>query len=256
MSATHIRFILALALLAVGAPAKAADENGFFSRFERADKTRWYVSNGWANGDHQGCEWRAEEVRYENSRVQLGLSDRWATKRPYACAEIQTHKRSGYGLYEARLRTAAGSGLNTGFFTYVGPPLGVPEWDEIDFEFLGKDPGTVDINYWTNGKTQLGKKIQLGFDASRDFHNYAFDWSPTGIRYYADGKLIYETPPDAKIPHNPGKLFLTLWSGAKAQDDWMGPFQYKGPVSAEVEWAAYTPPNAPCQFPESLKCKQ
>jgi endo-1,3-1,4-beta-glycanase ExoK len=240
----------------LGVAAYGQENEAFRADFSGPDPSRWQVSSGWTNGTHQGCEWRVEEVDYSGGNVQLGLSNKGGTQRPYGCSEIHTGKRYGYGLYETRLKTASGSGLNTGFFTYVGPPNGVAEWDEIDFEFLGKDPTTVNLNHFTNGKAEDGKVIQLGFDASKDFHNYAIDWTPTKISWYVDYKLVLETPGNAHIPRNPGSLFLTLWSGSDEENAWMGPFKYTAPVKAEASWAAFTPPGGACQFPESLRCKK
>ena len=50
------------------------------------------------------------------------------------------------------MKAAAGSGLNTGFFTYIGPTHKQPH-DEIDFEVLGKDPSKVQINQYVDGKS-------------------------------------------------------------------------------------------------------
>jgi endo-1,3-1,4-beta-glycanase ExoK len=235
--------------------AKAEDGTGFVEMFQYLSHDRWYVSNGWANGDYQSCEWRENAIATSRNDLRLTLSDRGGKVRPLGCPEIRTKARLGYGLYEARIRIAAGSGLVTAFFTYVGPPTGSPEHDEIDFEFLGKDPHTVNINHFTNGKPYDGKVIQLGFDASQTFHNYGFEWTPDKIRWFVDGKVVSETPVGAKIPRNPGNLYFMLWSGSKVQDAWMGPFSYIAPVTADVEWAAYTPTDAPCRFPESIKCK-
>jgi endo-1,3-1,4-beta-glycanase ExoK len=225
---------------AIADPA-APQKSSFFRPYPIIDSKKWYVSSGWSNGDHQGCEWREENISAVNGNLQLKLSDQGATKRPYSCAEIHTNDRTGHGRYEARMKTAAGSGLNTAFFTYVGPPTGAHEHDEIDFEFIGKVPDTVDINVWTNGKSAKPQRIPLGFDASKDFHDYVIEWRSDSIRWYADGKLIYETPKGAPIPRNSGRLYFSLWSGTKIEDEWMGPFTYTGPVTAEVAWFKYTP---------------
>ena len=108
--------------------------------------------------------------------------------------EIHANVRTGYGTYQTRMRTAAGSGLNTNFFTYIGPAVTPGErWDEIDFEFLGKNPRTVQLNYYVDGKGGHEKIVNLGFDASEGFHNYSFVWSPLKIKWYVDGKLVHET---------------------------------------------------------------
>ncbi len=226
--------------------ASARTENiHFFAKFPNFDLSQWYVSHGWANGEHQSCEWRSDAVRATDEKnIRLILSDNGGKERAIGCGEIQSKKRFGFGRYEARMRTAAGPGLNSAFFTYTGPPHGVDEHDEIDFEFLGKDPHKVELNYHTNGESQGPIIIDLGFDATQDFHDYAFEWTPDKIRWYVDGKFVAETPKNAKIPRNAGKILFSLWSGAKSSDDWLGKFKYKAPVTAEVEWVKFTPlPN-------------
>src|SRR6202000_1172119 len=115
-----------------------------------------------------------EAVTAHNGNLQLKLSDKGGTVRPIGCGEIHTYAQTKYGRYEARMRTAAGSGLNTAFFTYVGPPQQVVH-DDIDVEFIGKPPDTVDITVWTNGipngaPHSEAKRIPLGFDTSKAFH--------------------------------------------------------------------------------------
>src|SRR6056297_1874685 len=52
--------------------------------------------------------------------------------------------------------------------------------------------------------------IDLGFDASEDFHNYAIEWEPYEIRWFVDGGLIhvrkhgYPTP----VPNLPMKVAI------------------------------------------------
>ena len=95
--------------------------------------------------------------------------------RAYACGEIQSRQRFGYGVYEARLRAVRGSGFNTAFFTYIGPVDKEP-WHEIDFEVLGKDPSQVQLNQFVDGKGGNEKLVVVAGDADRDFHDYAFVW--------------------------------------------------------------------------------
>ncbi|HYD18351.1 MAG TPA: family 16 glycosylhydrolase [Patescibacteria group bacterium] len=230
----------AFAAICWAAAAQAADQP-FFSRYPLIDKERWYISHGWANGEHQSCEWRADHVTAEDGHIRLHLTDKGGKLRPIGCAEVQSTARTRYGRYEARMRTAAGSGLNTAFFTYIGPPNGVAEHDEIDFEFLGKDPRTVQVTYWRKGKSAPATIVPLGFDASAGFHDYAFEWSPREIRWYVDGRLVHSTPKNADLPRNPSRTYFSLWSGSAVEDDWLGSFKYKSPATAEIAWTRYTP---------------
>ena len=250
-------FAIALVCVTLGtacASARPGDE-GFFDSFTTLNKSRWMQSIGWTNGDHQGCEWTRDALKTGEDGLQLELSDRGGKTRPYGCPEISTYKRLGYGMYEARMRVAAGSGLNTAFFTYIGPPNGVPEHDEIDFEFLGKDTHFVSPGYFADGKGGPQKPVPLGFDAAADFHDYAIEWTPLKIRWFVDGKLLVETHPGETMPLNPGKLFFSLWSGTPVENDWMGPFTYSGPSKAAVQWTGYTPAGETCLFPQSITCK-
>jgi endo-1,3-1,4-beta-glycanase ExoK len=241
----HMRLYLAALIILLGAidtGLALAQDSSFFLPYPKIDSKKWYISNGWTNGDHQSCEWRADALSAVNGNLQLKLSDKGGKVRPIGCAEIHTNARTGFGRYEARMRSAAGSGLNTAFFTYIGSPEAA-EHDEIDFEFIGKAPDTVDLTVWTNGKSSTGaaKRIPLGFDASKDFHDYAFEWRPDSVRWFADGKLIYQTPQGVPIPRNSGHTFFSLWSGSKTEDEWMGHFSYTKPVTAEVAWSKYSP---------------
>jgi endo-1,3-1,4-beta-glycanase ExoK len=239
---TFCVLLLVCVVLTMTLPSFGADEqNGFTELFQRPNEDRWYLSNGWANGDHQSCEFRADAVEISDGSMRLTLSDRGGHVRPIGCPEIRTRARLSYGIFAARLRAAAGSGLNTAFFTYIGPPNGVPVWDEIDFEFLGKDPHSVSISYRVNGETRGPGDIQLGFDASNAFHDYTIEWTPERICWYADGKMIARSRDGDKIPTTPGRLFFSLWSGSSLEDAWMGPFTYKQPVTAEVESTSFRP---------------
>lgn len=236
-----VRLLLVMAWLLIFAPLAIAQELPFTSTSSEIDAAKWYISDGWSNGDHQSCEWRADEVIPEKGHVLLRLSDKGGKTRSISCSEIHSTRRSRYGRYEARLRAASGPGLNTAFFTYVGPPVGVPQHDEIDFEILGKDPTKVELTYWTDGRSSGGTIIPLGFDSSKGFHNYAFEWTPQQIIWYVDDKVVYKTPPGAVIPANPSRIYFSLWSGAPVEDNWLGHFVYKNAVTAEVALAKFTP---------------
>jgi len=247
--------LLGLAALAPTASNAQTTGNGsFFEEFNRIDKKRWYISNGWVNGDHQGCTWSKSNVRVVNGRLQLRLTKSANRLRNYRCAEIRTYASLGYGLYEARIRSAAGSGLNTGMFTYSGPPL-TKVHDELDFEFLGKTPRRVQTNFWVNGRGKREENVPVpGEGAAAGFNDYAIDWRPNGIKWYINGKLV-RSATGATQPVTPGQYFLTLWSGSANIAEWMGnlPSSTQN-VVAEVEWAAYSAPSTKCLFPQSMSC--
>jgi beta-glucanase (GH16 family) len=118
------------------------------------------------------------------------------------------------------MKAAKGDGLVTSFFTYAGV-WGEKSHHEIDFEVLGKDPTKVQINYYAEGEGKKGeheKIINLGFDASKGYHNYGFKWAKDSITWYIDGKPVFTTRPGAKMPNKPCKIMVNFWPGVDTPD--------------------------------------
>lgn len=260
---TALRFrvpgVGALAMMMFVAIAPALAEplgNGttFVDTFDHLTKKRWYVSDGWSNGDHQNCTWSADQVRIVDGALRLSFTRKPSGERDYACAEVQSRKRYGYGVYEARLKAVGGSGFNTGFFTYIGPVHKQP-WHEIDFEVLGKDPSRVQLNRFIDGKGGNEKMVAVPGDADKGFHDYAFVWQKGRLRYYIDGTLVQTVTEPEKLPSRAMKIFVTLWA-SDTLTPWMGAFRDPArPVAASVTRLSFTAPGDPCQYPESLVCK-
>src|SRR3546814_9681975 len=80
--------------------------------------------------------------------MTITLTNTGASGRRFASGEYQSRRFFGYGRFEARLKAIAAPGIVTGFFTYTGPSFDGDPHDEIDFEFLGKSPRQVQVNYY------------------------------------------------------------------------------------------------------------
>lgn len=241
---TRALFVIAFAGSALlgGALAFAAGD-GFVDDLRLHDKGLWFKSDGWANGwQRNDTGWRAQHAELHDGRLRLTLTDTPSSGRGHTSGEYQTRQTFGYGRYEARLKAAAAPGIVTGFFTYSGPSMNGAPHHEIDFEFLGKAPRQVQVNYYTDGVGGHETMIDLGFDASAGFHHYAFEWRPESIRWFVDGKLVHEeSGARGPLPSVPGKIYLHLWAG-KNLDGWLGRFAYPGhPLTAEVDCVAYQP---------------
>ncbi len=207
------------------------------------DKTLWRKSHNWANGwEKNDTGWLAKNVVFSGGKMRISLTDEGASGRSYASGEYQSRRFYGYGRFEARIKAAKAPGAVTGFFTYTGPTFDGAPHDEIDFEFLGRSPRQVQINYFTDGVGGHDTMIDLGFDASEDFHSYAFEWRPDSIRWFVDGRLVHEERGErGPLPSAPGKIYLHLWAG-KDLEDWLGRFTYPGhPLVAEVDCVAFRP---------------
>ena len=201
------------------------------------DPANWNVSN-WTNGGMFNCGWKPDHVTFKDGFMTLNLTKEESHGRPYTSGEFRSNKKLGYGTFEVRMKAAKGDGLVSSFFTYTGPSNGDP-WDEIDFEILGKDTTKVQLNYFTNGKGDHEKLIDLGFDASEDFHVYAFKWTKGKIEWYVDGKLVH-TVKGSGLPTHPQQIMVNLWPGITV-DAWLKPFTYDGKKQAVYDYIKYTP---------------
>ena len=257
--------LISAGLLAVQVAAAGAQEAprvpigaSFFDDFSGIDRKRWFVSDGWNNGPHVGCAWSASNNQLTPPHgVNQVLDDRPGVGRPYSCGELQSNEFYGYGTYEVRLRSIDAPGVVTGFFVYTGPPHGAGKrHDEIDFEFMGRSPGQVQLNYFVAGRGGHERNIDLGFDAAKTINDYAFQWTPDAIRWFVNGKLVHEVKrkPDEAWPFEPGKIYLSIFA-AIGMEGWTGRFQYPGhPLVATYEHVAFTALGESCKFPGSVLC--
>ncbi|MCQ1835348.1 glycoside hydrolase family 16 protein [Neorhizobium galegae] len=248
--------IIAAAVSGFLSPAAHAQQGAagqsFVENFDSLDRSVWYVSDGWNNGKHQNCTWSKKQVKVEGGALQLSFTGDKTGDRDFACGEIQTKARFGYGTYEVRMKSATGSGLNSAFFTYIGPTDKKPH-DEIDFEVLGKNTGQVQLNQYVSAKGNNEKLVPVAGGADQGFNDYAFIWEESRLRYFVNGKLLHEVTDKTKIPQNPQKIFLSLW-GTDTLKQWMGAFSYTQPTSMTVDRISFTAIGEKCRFPESVLC--
>jgi endo-1,3-1,4-beta-glycanase ExoK len=246
---------LGVSMLAAIAPASAQgalNNKSFVENFDSFDRSFWYVADGWNNGAHQNCTWSKSQINAAGGTLTLNLTEGQSKDRKYLCGEVQTKSRYSYGTYEVRMKAATGSGLNSAFFSYIGPTDKQP-WDEIDFEVLGKNSGQVQLNQYIGGKGGNEKLVPVAGGADQGFNDYAFVWEKDRLRYFVNGKLVHEVTDPSKIPTHDQKIFLSLW-GTDTLKDWMGRFSYQGQASMVIDRISFTAPGDKCQFPESVAC--
>ncbi|MFD3264025.1 family 16 glycosylhydrolase [Phenylobacterium ferrooxidans] len=159
-----------------------------------------------------GIEHSAEGASFALRKSASGV-------RPLSSGALASTDSFTYGRFEAEIRPARGSGLVTGFFLHRDLPR-----QEIDVELLGSRPNRMLANVYFNpgdegtaiayGYRGTPHEIDLGFDATADFHTYAVEWTPGSIHWLVDGRIVHvrsrwdPTP----IPHLPMRLHANLWS--------------------------------------------
>ena len=153
-----------------------------------------------------------------NNVAQLTLRQEHTSVRQFTSASIASRRPYLYGHFEAEVMPSNVAGLITGIFLHRNAPR-----QEIDLEILGKDTTKVLVNVYYNpgndgAKMEYGYRgtpalIDLGFDATKEFHLYKIEWSPESIRWLVDGRLIHErvTWEPTPIPHLPMQFNINLW---------------------------------------------
>jgi len=228
----------------------ARADGAFFDGFDGLDRDRWYVSDGWTNGDHQSCLWQQDRVRVADGRLRLSLESLPGGDPPLACAEVQSNARFAYGTFEARMKVPYAVGLNANMFTYIGPPQNKPH-QEIDFEFIAPDGPSLQTNVHFDGQDPRPELLEMDDDGA--FRTYSMIWEPERIRWFIDGVQIREAR-GGSIPDEAQKLYLSLWSSDRLTG-WMGDFEARNaPQVLEVDWVAYSPPGSDCRFEGSVLC--
>ena len=215
--------------------AQAWNVSHYGMDFDEHLEDHFDISN-WANGDMFDCTWNPDNVKFNNGQMELTIDK---DSSGYTGGEYRTKEYFGYGMFQVNMKPISNPGVVSSFFTYTGPSDGT-KWDEIDIEFLGYDTTKVQFNYYTDGVANHEYLYNLGFDASKEFHTYGFNWYEGGITWYVDGQPVYTATKD--IPNTPGKIMMNVWPG-RGVDDWLQPFNGKTGLTAYYDWAAYDAPN-------------
>ena len=183
----------------------------FSDPLDTLDTSRWMASDG-VNGNPFLNSWVSQQVSASGGTLSLQLigDPGMASGRSAASGEYSTTTTYGYGTYRFVAKASNTAGVINGLFTYTGPSEGTAH-DEIDVEIKGDDTTKMQVNYWTND-VEHPTVIDLGFDASADYHEYAFSWSASAIQWFVDGALVHEeTGTRGPLPSLPGKIFLNIW---------------------------------------------
>ena len=201
----------------------------------------WYVSNHQLPTGH----WKSDLASKNVIALPNGLNIKMSPKTPkngswpWDGGEIQHTSRVGFGEYHTIMRAAPGSGLVTGFFTYTGEYYGTPH-DEIDFEFVGKNPYEVQLNSYTNGTSHGGLHHPVEFDTTKNFALYSFNWTADRVSWYVNGELVHEITSDLHpIPQTPGILFANLFQGR--EEGWVGAPEFTDGATATYRCMSFRP---------------
>lgn len=144
----------------------------------------------------------------------------------YFGGELRTKNSYLYGRFEATFKSAQGDGLVSSFFTYQDELInGTHIWNEIDIEVLGRWSNIVNMNTITPGNSShLSERYIEKFDAHNGYHDYAFEWTPSYVAWFIDGKEWYRQSlsdhPQISTLKHAQKIMMNLW--VPIYEDWVG----------------------------------
>jgi endo-1,3-1,4-beta-glycanase ExoK len=221
---------------------QAVSDAAVIQRFDKDDPARWWRADNRTGGKKMNdTGFSAGNILIDGGEMTLTLENRPYRDRGNTGASYKSQDLYHYGRFDAVMKAARGSGVVSAFYTYTGPVFGAPH-DEIDFEFLGRDPRLLHLNYFVGGKAQLKRTVELDFDASEDFHLYTIEWRPGEIVWFVDGNELFRVAGDpADMPSHPGKLITEIWA-AKGLKKWAGVLDPEAlPSEAHVRCMSWRP---------------
>jgi hypothetical protein len=157
----------------------------------------------------------------------------------YKGAELRTNSTFLYGRFEVRMRSAAGSGMLSSFFTYHDTPNIPDQWNEIDIEILGNSSNSVQFNIITQGQINHEVTKSLQYNPHQTFHVYAIEWTPNYVAWLVDGFEIYrEINSHVSQLDYAQKLMLNIWPPDAVA--WVGILNPNSlPLYAYYDWVKY-----------------
>lgn len=160
------------------------------------------------------------------------------TSKPYAAAEVRTRVAFLYGRFRARARFAPGMGIVSafwGFYDRYAMSSGEAEDNQIVTE--GANVPEHAIRYAVSVPVGAPKptQIALSFDPTAAFHEIGFDWTPTEVRFYLDGRV--ESTISGEAARALTQYQRLVLSAYPTSAEWAGTFDAAVlPVTAAFDW--------------------
>lgn len=234
---------LLFAFLLAALPARA----GWVDDFDRLDTGRWLVQL--YTFDANGCNMRAENVVARDSVLRITVTQATdTTDRKWDGGDLGDQQYRTFGLFRTRMKPSRLKGSVSAFYIMNKWVEKAWEHKEIDIEFVGMNPTKIQLTthdfqqggtVWKNDS----KTVDLGFDYSEAFHEYAILWRPDTVFWFADGRLLHKT--GRYVPQVPLETRMNFYVGNPLQDgvvEWLGPIDTAGiPAVTEYDWVRYDP---------------
>jgi len=213
--------------------------------FDTLDGSAWQLQTFTFDGNE--AQFSTENAHVRDGILAISLTQAPSgSAKPYLGVEMRSAKTLTYGKVSTRMRFATGSGVVSSLVLFYTPYPNC-DWNEIDIEHLGKSSTSIQLNAMVYkgtpvenctssvSPTQDPQIAPLGFDAESEFHVYDIEWTPRGVKYFADGNLLREWTANIALLRLPATILLTIW--ASSEPSWAGALSStSAPTSAEIDW--------------------
>ncbi|KAJ2851385.1 putative glycosidase CRH2 [Coemansia brasiliensis] len=187
-----------------------------------------------------------DNSKIEDGKLVLEMTYDSANDKGFGSTVHASHSIQ-YGTVTARIKTASIAKGVVSAFIIRSEQVG----DEIDFEWVGKDPTTVETNFFYHDILNYSNSryFDIGAESFADYHDYTIVWDPDYIQWAVDGKTLrtlkredtYNKANDEyRFPAAEGRIGLSVWdggnSGAKGTEEWAG---YPTPWTKDTVYKMY-----------------
>lgn len=182
--------------LANAEKADAFQAFNFFDNFASFDTNRW--SKDSHNLGRSYLDPNNIDVSNGNLRIKIPANT-------LNGGEIESKNFYKYGTYRARMQLPNAPSSITGLFLYRSPDY----YNEMDIEIYNDHNGNIMFTTYAGGRKTHTVTKNLGFDPTVGFHEYRFDFYPSGMSFYVDGKLLQSW--NDGLTTNSMKLMVNTW---------------------------------------------
>ncbi|KAL3698020.1 hypothetical protein R1sor_012096 [Riccia sorocarpa] len=174
--------------------AAAAEASGIWDDF--------YVFNGPVNVKSPGPK--------VGKTVVLGLTNQTG-------ATIASYSPYLFGRFSTKIKTV--KGYSAGTVTSFHMASNRTNWSELDFEFLGNvtgQPYSLQTNVFVEGHGNREQRINLWFDPSAAYHEYAFLWNQKQVLFLVDNiaiRVFKNLKGNPFLDYQPMYVYGSEWDG-------------------------------------------
>ncbi len=160
-----------------------AAKTGAFQAFNSLDNFLTFDTSRWFKTSHSQGRGSLDpnNVDVSNSYLRIKIPANTLNG-----GEIQSKTLYKYGTYRAWMQLPDAPSSITGLFLYLRPD----GYNEIDIEIYNDHSGRIMFTTYAGGRTTHFIDTNLGFDPTAGFHEYRFDFYPSGVSFFVDGRYM------------------------------------------------------------------